>query len=89
MLKETSLSTIALCGLQAALIIVLYALITRTFLGAFDAVQGNRILIMVLVVAFFTLMSGAPGVDARFRVPLMPFLSMLASFSFAGAGRNS
>jgi hypothetical protein len=78
---NTSLPTAILCVIQLLLSVCLYALIARGIISGGGSSYRPLIIMSVLTVVFFTLMSGAPGVDARFRVPLMPFLALLAAFA--------
>ncbi|MBU3930693.1 hypothetical protein KJ577_08435, partial [bacterium] len=81
--RKTSITTIVLCFFQMLSLAVLYML---SLMGVYKVYskQFSKIQIFVPIIVYFCIMSGVPEVYARFRVPVMPFLAVLAGIGVLG-----
>jgi hypothetical protein len=82
--RETSPVTVALVVLQVLLLVLMYALAAAAFVPGASArnPSGATAVVMALTVLYFVLLSG-PETYARFRVPLVPVLAILAALGCA------
>lgn len=83
LLQQTSRFTLVLVALQLLLLAVLWIAVL-VGLGAWIRKRKRLPFLLVLFTAiYFSLLSGGPQAYARFRVPLVPFLSMAGGMGLA------
>ena len=71
----------SIAGVQLLLLGLLYSGIFLTLRSIVQKQAGDQrafLLLWILVVAYFMLTCNGPEIDARFRIPLLPFLAVLS-----------
>jgi len=86
LLESTSPTTLALVGFQLA---VAPAVVTLFLIGVIrQARRGSKVgvALVVILVAYFALISGGAEAYARFRAPIVPFLAIGAGWGLEAVG---
>ena len=76
---STSGLTIALVFLQLILTVLLWLSVIYGMIISFVKKEQLISSIILLLIAYFCIISGSPEAYARFRVPIIPFLAIAAS----------
>lgn len=90
--QNTSFLTIILCVFQIIAIAIVYILFISGILLGINSIHKTIIIAFSLTIIYFCITSGAPETYARFRVPIMPFLCIIAGlgiFKFQKHIQNS
>jgi len=86
-IKLKSSSEILLIIIIAILFLIIY---TLTFIGIIDLFQQKKYFILILILGFiiyFAITLGANGNAARFKLPIIPFYSLIASVGIIRVGK--
>jgi 4-amino-4-deoxy-L-arabinose transferase-like glycosyltransferase len=73
--------TIVLVGLQVLLLILVWLLFAVGLLSMAKQKNYQILLPLLAIILYLLLASAGPEADARFRLPLLPFVLMVASFA--------
>lgn len=87
LLASTSPFTLAASFFQFAVLLAVYFFTGLALISARQLDKG-AVLVTAAVILYFCLISGAPEIYARFRVPVVPMLAVLAAMGFEHALKN-
>lgn len=82
---QTSPLTVLLVIIQLPFLLVLWCGFIYGILFLFEKKKSLPLLIIILLVFYFCIMSGGPEAWARFRVPIVPFLSIGCGIGLSAA----
>lgn len=83
LLQKTSMFTIIVVIIQILMLIILWISFIYGIARLLAKKEYFGFSIIVLLIAYFCIMSGGPEAYARFRVPILPFLSVAAAVGIA------
>lgn len=85
LLQKTSMFAIMLVVVQLFILVILWISSIYGIIITFLKREHLFFCIMVLVIAYFCIMSAGPEAYARFRVPILPFLAIMGGFGIVNA----
>lgn len=85
-LRSSPLLFLLLIFLQLLFLVVMWGAVLVTVWQLLRQRENLRLVFLLLPICYFAFASGGPEAYSRFRVPIMPYLIILASYGLAWAG---